>query len=232
MPFAAPEKEGLKEEKNRGGGATSLVEKRVLFFTCVAHALTHIYMVIYSVVLVKMSEDFGVTKEAIARYATISIVLFGFGAFPATWLGEKWGEKSLLVAFFVLSALGGTILGLAQAPAHLAVGMTVLGLGTSIFHPVGNTFIAKGIQNPGRAMGVNGLWGSFGEALGPLIAGAAAMFSWRAAYLLLTVPTLALGAWLAITRIDVPPEPDPARAGNSSRRFPVVMMFLLLAMMC
>jgi MFS family permease len=232
MESMVPENASLPGENERTSAAAGVMEKRILFFTCVAHSLTHIYMVIYSVVLVKMSLAFGVSKEEIARYATISIVLFGAGSLPATWLGEKWGEKPLLVAFFVLSALGGAILGLAQTPAHLAAGMTVLGLGTSIFHPVGNTFIAKGIQNPGRAMGINGLWGSIGEALGPLIAGAAAALSWRAAYLVLTAPTLALGAWLAATRIDVPHDPAPIQNGASGGKSPVLLAFLFLAMMC
>ncbi len=206
------------------------MERRILFFTCAAHAFTHVYMVIYSVVLGDMSRDFG---GDITDYATISVVLFGLGSLPSSWLGERFGEKSLLVAFFVLSAVGGIFVGLAHGWGQLAVGMACLGLGTSIFHPVGNTFMAKGIHAPGRAMGVNGLWGNFGEAVGPFFAaGVATLFSWRWAYAGLALPMLMLGLWLALTRIDLP-RTHVAQAGQAPKRgLPAVVVLLLLAMMC
>ena len=82
------------------------MERRILFFTCAAHALTHVYIANYAAVLTEMGTEF---DADITKVATISTVLFGLGAFPASWLGEKWGEKRLLVAFFVLSAIGGKI---------------------------------------------------------------------------------------------------------------------------
>jgi FSR family fosmidomycin resistance protein-like MFS transporter len=206
-------------------------ERQIIFFTCAAHALTHVYMVVYTVVLERMGETFG---RDITDFTTISTVLFGLGAIPASLLADRYGEKRLLVAFFLLTALGGTVLGLAQGTITLALGMACLGLGTSIFHPVGNAFLARGIAASGRAMGKNGMWGSFGEAFGPLLgAGIAAQFgSWRASYLILTVPMILLGLWLHRTPIEVPKEISARRAalpGSGSRQ---VIVFLLLAMMC
>ncbi len=214
-------------------------ERSILFFTCAAHALTHIYMVIYSAVIVRMNQDFG---EKVYWYATICVIVFGMGSIPASYLGEKLGEKRLLVAFFLLTAAGGASVGLAHSTWQLAFGMTLLGLGASIFHPVGNTLIAKGIRLPGRAMGVNGLWGSIGEAIGPILAGGltAWLGSWRYPYLVLTLPTLAIGLWLAVTRIDLKHATGGTTATTGApslarplRRAPVALLtFLLLAMMC
>lgn len=215
-----------------GHNTSPLTEKRILFFTCAAHALTHVYMVAYTVVLTQLSEEFGVDRIAITRYATISIVLFGLGAIPAGWLGDRLGEKNLLVTFFVMSALGGLLVGLAQDLYQLAIGMGILGLGTSIFHPVGNAFIARGVRNPGRAMGTNGLWGNVGEALGPFLTVQIALLaSWRWAYISLALPTLALGLWLALTKIQL--EDSPAAPPKPTRgKFPGVLILLLLAMTC
>lgn len=180
----------------------------VLFFTCTAHALTHIYMLIYSGVLDRMRGDFGLSETDFTVYVTISTTLFGVGALPSGWLGDRWGEKNLLVAFFILSAFGGLVLGLATGPWSLAAGMAALGAGTSIFHPVGNAMIAKYIHSPGRAMGVNGLFGSLGTAAGPLVAAQAAyLLGWRSAYLLLVGPSLLLGIWL--WRLHLPPPQQP-----------------------
>ncbi len=218
--------------RNEHGG-----ERRILFFTCAAHALTHVYMVIYSAVLGQMNRDFGTD---IHGYATISVFLFGMGSLPASLLGEKIGEKKLLVGFFFLSAAGGTCVGLAHGTLALALGMTLLGLGTSIFHPVGNTLIAKGIQAPGRAMGINGLWGSIGEAIGPILAGSLAAWlgSWRGSYLILTIPSVTLGLALALSKLGLEGTRRDTGAGVRGSRgaalksAPLAMIsLLLLAMM-
>ena len=183
--------------------------RAILFFTCGAHAFTHLYMLLFTAVLGPMSKSFGVDVATITKYAMISTILFGLGAVPAGWLGDRYGEKRLLIAFFVLTGTGGLVVGLAQSTIVLAVGMALLGSGTSIFHPVGNALIAKGSPNPGRAMGINGLWGSIGTAAGPLYAGVLTAWSgeWRLSYLSLGVPMLALGYWLYVSPFDDEPPP-------------------------
>ncbi|MBI4605437.1 MAG: MFS transporter [Planctomycetes bacterium] len=208
-------------------------ERRILFFACAAHALTHVYIVIHQILQTEMRDAFGLDVEGFSAYTTICVSLFGWGAIPAGWLGDRLGEKRVLVAFFWLTAAGGAALGLVQGTAGLALGMALLGLGTSIYHPVGNAMIAKGISRPGRAMGTNGLWGSLGTAAGPLVAGLAAVLSWRWAYLALTLPMLAFGLWLAASRITLPPAHQPAAIKKAPRGgLLVLLVLLLLAMTC
>jgi len=208
-------------------------EGRILFFACAAHCLTHVYMSMHTGILDPMRESFGLTIPDLAGYATILAVLFGFGALPSAWLGERFGEKNLLVAFFVLTAAGGIFVGLGHGTAALAAGMAALGIGTSIFHPVGNTFIAKGIAMPGRAMGTNGLWGSLGQAVGPLFAALmSALYTWRAGYLALAPLMLLLAAWLAASRIEMPARRTEAHAGHPVRdtgdgRWSILALLLL-----
>lgn len=203
------------------------MERRILFFTCAAHALTHLHMGVYAAVLRLVESTF----PGSANPATVGMILFGLGSLPASWLGERHGEKQLLAAFFFLSALGGLLVGLATAPWVLWLGMIVLGLGASIFHPVGNTLIAKGIRVPGRAMGQNGFWGSLGEAAAPLLAAAAAALfsSWRAAYLLLPLPTLALGIALCLVPLELAPSAESPEKLPELRGRPVTVLFWLLA---
>jgi FSR family fosmidomycin resistance protein-like MFS transporter len=179
-------------------------QRAILFFTCGAHATTHLYMLLFTAVLGPMAASFEMDVATFTQYAMISTVLFGLGAIPAGWLADRYGEKRLLVAFFVLTGAGGLIVGLAQSRLFLAAGMALLGLGTSIFHPVGNSLLAKGSPNPGRAMGINGLWGSIGTAAGPLYAGLITKWSgsWRGSYLSLFVPMMALGYWLYVTKLE------------------------------
>lgn len=186
-------------------------ERAILFFTCTAHALAHIYTLIHPSVLLAMAASFALNQEEFLRYATIGSVLFGVGALPAGWLSDRLGEKTLLVAFFFLTAAGGSVLGAADSHRALAIGFALLGTGASIFHPVGNAMISKGIRVPGKAMGINGLWGSLGTALAPILAYQIAAWSdWRWIYLSLAVPTVLLGISLMRTAIPITTRPSTA----------------------
>jgi len=212
-------------------------ERRILVFTCVAHALTHTYMLIFTPLLEPMRASFGLSLNVFTQYAMISNILFGLGALPAGWLGDRYGEQRLLVAFFWLTALGGLVVGLAQGPMTLAAGMGLLGLGTSIFHPVGNSLLAKSARFPGKAMGVNGLWGSIGTAAGPLYAWLLTSWtgSWRWSYIGLFLPMVLLGFALAAAPLEsdleeeeaTPPVPDPT-ARTAKRAGPSLTLVVLL----
>jgi FSR family fosmidomycin resistance protein-like MFS transporter len=53
-----------------------------------------------------------------------------------------------------------------------------------IYYPVGTAWLVRNAANRGRALGWNGIWGSIGLGVAPLVAGALAqMISWRAAFI-------------------------------------------------
>lgn len=200
-----------EQDSNDPHGRPRASERRILFYTCAAHAFTHVYMGMYSAVLGRMAVDLGVSIQEVTASASIATTCFGLGALPAGWLADRFGEKPILVGFFLLTSIGGAAVGLAPSAAALGGGMALMGLGASIFHPVGNSLIAKGIRSPARAMGTNGFWGSIGEAAGPLVAVlVAALASWRGAYVGLLAPMALLGILFALTPLDVR-RPPPSR---------------------
>ena len=223
-------------------------ERKVLFFTCVAHGLTHAYMLIFTAILDPMRDSFGLDREEFLAYAYLANILFGLGALPAGWLGDRFGEKNLLVAFFVLTSAGGVLVGLAGSEWSLGAGMVLVGAGTSIFHPVGNAMISKCYKNSSRAMGINGLWGNIGTAAAPILAvQIAAIADWRWAYIGLSVPTLGFGLWLAATPLGAGGRPERVEEDASApttatppveevRASPAawkpMLVLLLLAMLC
>ncbi len=193
--------------------------RRILFFTCAAHAVTHLYMLLYAAMLRPMQESFGVDLRELTVYVSLSNVLFGLGALPAGWLSDRYGEKAMLVAFFLITAGGGILVGLAHGKVALAVGMIVLGAGCSIFHPVGNAMISKGIPDAGRAMGVNGLWGNVGTAAAPLVAASVALaFGWRTAYVALALPTALLGILLLRSSLQIEDGTSAAKEATRDAR--------------
>jgi FSR family fosmidomycin resistance protein-like MFS transporter len=220
----------------------------LIAYTSAAHALTHVSMLIFSGVLDPMRASFGLSRQDFLAWVSVSTVLFGLGGVPAGWLSDRVGEKRLLVAFFVLTALGCAAIGLATSRIGLGIGFAALGIGASIYHPVGMAFLSKAVSEPGRAMGSNGFWGSAGTALGPLLAvrvailaepwGTSAGFEpWRVSYLVLVPVLIVLGVGLALEPF---PEATGAssvasgsvRSGSRTRRVDLgSIVFLFLAMM-
>jgi len=67
----------------------------------------------------------------------------------------------------------------------MTIGLGILGLASSIYHPAGLTILSRRLKNLSKGMAIHGVAGSLGLALGPLFAGAAAEFgSWRVSYLI------------------------------------------------
>jgi len=224
-------------------------ELRILVFTCAGHSLTHVFIHLFTAIQDEMRASFGLSDEGLTKLASISLVLFGAGAIPAGWLSDRYGEKPLLVAFYVLSALGALVIGLAPDTLTLGCGFAIVGLGTSIYHPVGLALISKGLRRPGRGMGINGLFGSLGTAVSPLVAAGVTWWTddWRWAFLVLTAPTLLLGLAMGVcdfggrlsidaaqppANIAKPGDGTPSRQPGERRALYRIVAWLLAAMAC
>ena len=67
----------------------------------------------------------------------------------------------------------------------LTLGLGLLGLFASIYHPVGTALVVQSAGRAGRALGINGVFGNLGVAAAGLVTGAIAEFlGWRAAFIL------------------------------------------------
>ena len=211
------------------------IQRNILLFTCIGHAMTHVYIHLFTAIQPEIRSSFdGLGAEEMTSLASISLVLFGVGAIPAGWLSDRYGEKPLLVAFFLLSAVGGAVTGFASTTWQLAAGFALIGLGTSIYHPVGLALISKGISRPAKAMGINGLFGSLGTALSPLAARQLTHWTgdWRWAFICLAVPMIVMAFLLGFSNtggkrtIDAADEENRAPGGGRS-----VVGLLLTAML-
>jgi MFS family permease len=91
-------------------------------------------------------------------------------SFPQGWLAQRFGHKILMTAFFLGIAAGLIGAGLAHSPAMLAVALAFAGSFAAIYHPIGTTMLVEAAgEKPGRAIGVNGVFGNLGVALAPVV---------------------------------------------------------------
>jgi MFS family permease len=156
-----------------------------LVFSSVGHFFAHLLMLLYPSVVLVLEGRWGMSYGDLLSLSLGGFVLFGLGALPAGWLGDRWSAERMMVVFFVGTGGAAIATGFADSPLAVALGLGAVGLFGSIFHPVGTAWLVRNAENRGRALGWNGISGSMGLAAGPFVAGALAqVLSWRAAFII------------------------------------------------
>ncbi len=154
-------------------------------FTNVGHSLDHILMLLYPTVVIVLEKEWGRSYGELIGLMLAGQILFGVAALPAGWFADRWSTLGMMAIYFLGTGGAAICTGLATTPFQLAVGLAGIGFFAAIYHPVGMAWLVRTSLDRGRALGWNGMFGSIGVALGPLIAGALCQWwSWRAAFIL------------------------------------------------
>ena len=198
---------------------TDIRSRTALAFSNVGHAYSHFMMLIYPTVVIALEGVFDLPYHQLIGLMLVGNVLFGAMALPAGFLGDRWSAPGMMVVFFLGTGGGAVLTGLATSPFEVALGLATIGFFGAIYHPVGIAWVVRRVANRGKALGWNGVCGSIGVAMAPLIAGILTDYwSWQAAFILpgaLCVATgvlllLAIGAGLVAEdtsyRRSAPPE--------------------------
>ena len=159
--------------------------KIIMSVTAFSHLAVHAQMMVFPTLMLLFHHEFDLGLDTLGIMATAGAFMFGVGAIPAGFLEGKLGGRVLLLIYQVGSIIGGLGLILAKNPFQMTIGLAILGLASSIYHPAGLTILSRRLTNLSKGMAIHGVAGSIGLALGPLFAGAAAEFgSWRVSYLI------------------------------------------------
>ena len=193
-------------------------------FSNVGHTLDHTLTLLYPTVVLALEREWGLGFNELMALMIAGQILFGAGALPAGWLGDRWSMLGMMVVYFFGIGFACIATGFARNPFEVALGLAVTGLFASIYHPVGMAWLIRSAESRGRALGVNGMFGAFGVALGPIVAAVCTDFiSWRAAFILPGAVTVAIGLALLVAwrlgyvsenagAVRTKPEPQPSSA--------------------
>ena len=158
-------------------------EKFILTLTAGSHLSVRSFMLVFPSILLVLKNEYLVGLDILGFIATLSAFMFGVGAIPAGYFESKVGGRVLLLVYQAGTIIATMVIVMSQSLWMLAVGLALLGLFCSIYHPAGLTLISRRISNISKGMALHGIAGSLGLALAPVIAASfTTFFSWRAAY--------------------------------------------------
>ena len=197
----------------------------------------HLLAAFYFVIVLRLEQEWQLPYHDLIELWTLGALLVGLGAIPAGWLGDRWSAPGMMIVMFIGMGLASIACGLSSTPSSLLLGLSAIGLFASIYHPVAIAWLIRNAQAQGKALGINGIFGSVGVAGSGIITGALIdVAGWRAAFIVPGTVSLTTGlllwwlCWRRIivdTRIDLAPESPPSRR-DMLRGFGILILTMLV----
>ena len=121
----------------------------VMVFSNVGHSFSHMFTVLYATAVLYLPKVFNLPYGELLGLSSLGLVLFGVAALPAGWLGDRWSQIGMMVIYFLGIGVGAIVVGYAEGPQGLFIGLTLIGLFASIYHPVGIAWIVAWAKKQG-----------------------------------------------------------------------------------
>ena len=206
-------------------------------FSNVAHLFTHALTILYATAVLYLPQEFGLPYGEMLGLSSVGLILFGVGSLPAGWIGDRWSQVGMIVIFFLGAGASAIVIGTAKSVPALFIGLSLVGLFASIYHPIGIAWLVACARKQGMTLGINAVFGGLGSAIAPVFVGIMVdHVSWRAAFVIPGVLAFATGlgllfawrrGWVADLRADRAPAPPPDP--STYRR---VFFVLIVTMAC
>ncbi len=147
------------------------------------HAMDHWVIAIFLYTVSVIAGLWGTDWKELTPYAFGASFMFGTGSIVAGKLGDSWGRRAMMIVFFAGMGVSCLVIALCQNRWQIGAALTVMGAFASIYHPVGIPMLVQRADKPGFVIGVNGLIGNLGIAIGSSVSVLlATRYGWQIAY--------------------------------------------------
>ena len=169
-------------------------EKKIMGLATTSHSLVHLYEGVLPPLLPLVMAEFGTDYFTMGILVTIFSYAFGIGSLPAGILADKIGPRRLISLFLFGAGTMGVLVLPAGSLVFYGIVMGMMGAFCSTYHPAANTLISLGIKEKGTAFGVNGIAGSIGVAVVPVLsAWIGTLLGWRMPHVFFGLIGIGLG---------------------------------------
>ena len=160
-------------------------DQKLVAIVSMSHFLIHMNMLVFPAIVMPFARELGLTPAEVFPLSFFMYFLYGALALPSGYLADKWSKTALLRICMIGVGVSAVSAGFSTSSHSFAVSLALIGVFCGLQHPVGLGLIAKEIEAQGKAHGINGMFGSIGEAAGPMLAGITLLFlDWRWVYII------------------------------------------------
>ena len=172
-----------------------------LWLITVGHGLTHWYPATFYLLLPLIGAELGLSYSQIGLIMTCQYIASAVANVPGGVLADTMGRKGLLMAvslFWV--GFPYLLIGFTHSFAMLLVCVALVGFGNSLWHPTAIPTLARRYPDrKGLVLSLHGMGGNVGDAIAPLVVGAAlAVFSWREVVVMNVAPGLVVAVLMFV----------------------------------
>ncbi|HEX6530786.1 MAG TPA: MFS transporter [Burkholderiales bacterium] len=174
---------------------------RELWLISIGHGLTHWYPATFYLLLPLIGAELGLSYSQIGLIMTCQYIASAIANVPGGVLVDTVGRKGLLMAISLFwIGFPYLLIGFAHRYLMLLVCVALVGFGNSLWHPTAIPTLGRRYpERKGLALSVHGMGGNVGDAVAPIVIGAAlSAFTWREVVMLNVVPGLIVAALLFV----------------------------------
>ena len=165
-----------------------------------------------SIVFADIRAALGVSAFVIGLAVAASTATYAAAQLPSGALGDRYGERTVVLASLGLTGLGSVLLAASPSGAFVVLGMALVGLVSGAYYSPATALLADRFDETGRAIGVHRLGAQFVGFTGPVVGLVGAWFGWRAVLLLgAAVAFPVLVCFRALVRPEPPRTDEPLR---------------------
>jgi MFS family permease len=166
---------------------------RELSLITTGHALTHWYPATFYLLLPLIGNELGLSYSQIGLIITCQYLASAVANVPGGVMVDTIGRKGLLMGISLFwVGFPYLLIGFTHTYVMLLVCISLVGFGNSLWHPTAIPTLGERYpERKGLVLSLHGMGGNVGDAIAPLVIGAAlAAFSWRQVVVMNVLPGL------------------------------------------
>jgi MFS family permease len=166
---------------------------RELSLITTGHALTHWYPATFYLLLPLIGNELGLSYSQIGLIITCQYIASAVANVPGGVMVDTIGRKGLLMGLSLFwVGFPYLLIGFTHTYSMLLVCISLVGFGNSLWHPTAIPTLGERYPDrKGLVLSLHGMGGNVGDAIAPLVIGAAlAVFSWRQVVVMNVLPGL------------------------------------------
>jgi MFS transporter, FSR family, fosmidomycin resistance protein len=174
---------------------------RELWLITTGHALTHWYPATFYLLLPLIGNELGLSYSQIGLIITCQYIAAALANIPGGMIVDTVGRKGLLMAVSLFwIGFPYLLIGFTHGYLMLLVCVSLVGFGNSIWHPTAIPTLGQRYPDrKGLVLSLHGMGGNVGDAVAPLVIGAAlAIFTWREVVVMNVLPGLVVALLLFV----------------------------------